>query len=212
MKVSAGTMPVEKKSPEKEMTTDPKIVNVFEQLVGEGIGGFLYYQGFKEFREYQPANSIFLQFVIATRYAYLAATLLALSNLLKSDRSVCINYLFNLCKEDGILPDEEIETDREALNTLREEARPFITLRDKVVAHVDRRIVTNAAAIQEMLGDISFDAIEPLYQRVHLILQKYGMILLDQSYADFEIPLWLPTLEELFKKLDQKQEGREDWL
>ena len=137
MKVSAGTMPLEKKGPEKEIMTDPKIVNEFEQLVGEGIGGFLYYQGFKKFQEYQPANSEFLQFVISTRYAYLAATLLALSNLLKSnprkrDRSVCINSLFNLCKRGGILPDKEIETDREALKALREEARPFLTLRDKI--------------------------------------------------------------------------------
>ncbi len=183
-----------------------KTIKVFDQLQAEGVGGLHYYRGFKMFLEYKPKDSeryqvIICQFLRSTTSAYLAMTLLALSNLLKNDnQAVCINYLLNLFRRERLFLDQ-IETDEAFLAGLREEAGPLLAMRSKIFAHVDRAHITNPSLIEEIMSEVNFGDIESLYQRIRSILNTYGN-LLGRGSMDWELPTWIPELQELFIMLD----------
>ena len=166
--------------------------------------------GSKTREEYEPKNAelserTLVQFLHSTTSSYLARTILALSNLLKKDsQAVCINYLLNLFRQEKLLL-EQIQADETCLDDLRKEAKPFLEVRDKIVAHVDRAHITNPSEIEEIMNDLDVGAIEPLYQSVHRVLCPYGIELnqeVSELRRDWEIKAWTNELEELFILLD----------
>ena len=166
--------------------------------------------GFKTCEEYKPKNAelserTLVQFFHSTTSSYLDRTILALSNLLKKDsQAVCINYLLNLFRQERLLL-KQIQADEACLDDLRKEAEPFLEVRDKMVAHVDRAHITNPSEIEEIMNDLNVGAIEPLYQSVHRVLCPYGKELnqeLSDLRRDWEIKAWTNELEELFILLD----------
>lgn len=194
-----------------------KIMEVFEHLEKEGIGGVHYYRGFIQFLEYSPQNPELsqrrlYQFISSTTTSYLAMTILALSNLLKDDaKAVSLNYLLNLFRIEKLFPEKRLAADEKFLQALREEAEPLLAARSKIFAHVDRKIVTDPVVIEKIWEGMVFEDIEAIYKRICSMMNTYGA-LLGRSWTDWELPTWTPELHELFILLDLGYTSRKSRL
>ena len=191
------------------MSKDVKIKDVLDFLYKEWAAGGMYIQALQFLNEdslpqTKAITGRLFHFLILTRWAYLAMAILSLGNLLKkAGDGICIDYLLNLLQQLKQKKEifGEVQKDRGELEQLRERAKPFIDVRDQILAHLDKKHVNNPTEITRIYETVKYEDLAPLYKNLVDFLNKYSK-LLDYLPKEQEISGWRNDFDELLILLD----------
>jgi hypothetical protein len=166
-------------------SSPPSIPELLERLHREGWLGWSHLRIWKQMRDYLRAHHDIAEsapaFFSLTAVAHFNAAILHMVRLLdKHKKAAGIEYLLNLAESQAkgfahattkqVL--EQVKSDREILNDLRNRAAPLKARRDKLLAHLDRKNITDPKKL-ELLFRFEIDDLHGLYQSLSELVNRY---------------------------------------